>query len=203
MEVYKITCPDGKFYVGKSVKLMRRFREHWSGRLKSPLGSFDAHLTKFDKKDIIIEVIETCKDEKELYEKENYHIVNNKWDLITGKLNENCMNLIVPFSVIYKYPPKDTSYYSIYENPESKECQEAGEAFYHVAIEIEKKCPRSNKIGYRYLFIDLYKCPKCNYWIDPREGGFNHYNNNCSKKNLTDALSMLRALRAAPSGGLS
>lgn len=198
-----MTCPDGKFYIGKSVKTNRRFGEHWSGRLKSALGSFDAHLIKFNKKDIIIEIIETCKDEKELYEKENYHIVNNKWDLITGKLNENCMNLIVPFSVVYRYPPKDTSYYSIYENPESEEYKEAVEAFNYITQEVEKKCPRSNKIGNRYLFTDLYKCPKCNYWIDPREGGFNHYTYNCSKRNLTDAQSMLRALRAAPSGGLS
>jgi hypothetical protein len=214
MEIYKLTCPDGKFYVGKTEKgSLKRFDGHWYARLKSQEESFDAHLKNFEKKDIKIEILEICKDKDELNKKELELIVSAVWDLETGELNEKCLNLLVlEFNSIQKLPRVSIQYkvdpitsltsidlentderikkyveMTLPKNHGTEEDFLAREVYKYEEEKLEKIAPQTELNGVRHKIANLIKCPLCNYWIDRRSGGRNHYSY-CPGKDFNIAL---------------
>lgn len=98
--LYKITCPDEYFYIGKAKQPMKRLKQHYSNRLRSE-DSFDAYIQKFSFDDLKIEILKECSEET-INQEENEAIILAKYDLKTGKANPKNLNLMIDMCLINK-----------------------------------------------------------------------------------------------------
>jgi predicted GIY-YIG superfamily endonuclease len=98
--LYKITCPDECFYIGKAKEPNKRFKQHYSMKGGSP-DSFDAYIKKFPLEELKLEILRECPEET-IEKEEMEEIVRAKYDLKTGKANPKNLNLMVHHGYIQK-----------------------------------------------------------------------------------------------------
>lgn len=84
--IYKITSPKGKIYVGQSINIEKRFREHKNSINKKQTKLYRS-LLKYGYSSHKFEIIEECfikqLDEREIYWKQHYlDLFNNSWKLV-------------------------------------------------------------------------------------------------------------------------
>lgn len=85
--IYKITFPNGKFYIGQTTNFKTRMANHFSARGKgSPLLEVEWSISDPE----TVEVLCECKDQNELNTKEVQYIEALKPPLNTLKGGEAC-----------------------------------------------------------------------------------------------------------------
>lgn len=81
MVIYKLTCPDGKFYIGSTSNLEKRIREHKSVSKNNPkFQNVTEYISMFDFEKIKYEVIDQIDDRSAAYQLEKAHILEYKDD---------------------------------------------------------------------------------------------------------------------------
>ena len=153
--LYKITCPDECFYIGKAKEPMKRFKQHYYNSYCAE-DSFDWYIRKFKFEELKIEILKECSEET-INKEENEAIVLAKYDLKTGKANPKNLNLMVNLSIINQLAdlnPKD--YWDMnFVNLKGTEY----DYILHLAISFAKS-KLTNKIINRH--DDLILCSFCN-----------------------------------------
>ena len=84
--IYKITNPKGKVYIGQSINIEKRFREHRNSMNKKQTKLYKS-FQKYGFINHVFEIIEECLinqlDERESFWKHYYlNLVNNNWKLV-------------------------------------------------------------------------------------------------------------------------
>jgi len=104
MEIYKITYPDGSFYIGKTTRgHLTRFKEHQKNWYQffgdNPIENKKKRKEKMADASnrLSVEVIEICNSKEELTEREIYHIMTNRWyiedtNIVKNVKCRNCEN---------------------------------------------------------------------------------------------------------------
>ena len=81
MIVYKVICPDGKYYIGSTGNLIKRITEHKSFSLSNnKRQKVSLHLSKFNFEDIKFIELAKFQTRKEAYNHERELINKNKFD---------------------------------------------------------------------------------------------------------------------------
>lgn len=81
MGIYKITNPENEVYIGQSIDIKRRFKEHKSCKKYTESNKLYNSLQKYDIKNHVFEVIEECEflklNERERYWQDFYNETNS------------------------------------------------------------------------------------------------------------------------------
>jgi hypothetical protein len=164
--LYKITCPDECFYIGKAKEPNKRFKQHYYMKDGS-IDSFDFHIKKFPFEELKLEVLRECPEDT-IDKEEKEEIIRAKYDLKTGKANPKNLNLMVNYMNIENMA-------GIKRKPDWTSIDD-GNLLIDKLVGTEYKFLLKQAIIYAKSKIDkskinrhadLYICPYCNGYFSP------------------------------------
>ena len=88
--VYRLTCPDGKFYIGQSKDPQERKKGHFHNKEPTP-NTFDEYIKKFPKECVVLEIIDSALG-KDIYRLEQQYIekaISDPHNMNRGKVSKH------------------------------------------------------------------------------------------------------------------